>query len=116
MIAAPKSCQETTSNLLCCVDNRLACVPVAVALVKELCYDLSLRTQNERSRMRQTIAVRPITNPVGVDYFAPLIGQQRKGNIIPFGESCENFLRVVTNPDNLNTGFFQLRQIALQFN
>ena len=91
-------------------------MPVAVTLVKKLCYNLSLRAQKERSRMRQTIAVRPITNPIGIDYFASLIGQQWKGNIIPFGESCENFLRVVTNPDNLNAGFFQFRQIALQFN
>ena len=66
--------------------------------------------------MRQAVVARSVANPVGVDYFAPLIGQQWKGNVVSFGKPRENFLRVITNPHNLNAGFFQLRQIVLQFN
>lgn len=56
--------------------------------------------------MRQAIAARPVANPVGIDHLASLIGQQRKGNVVSFGEPRENFLGVITNPNNLNAGFF----------
>ena len=81
-------------------------MPVAIALIKELCYNLALRAQNKRSRMRQAVAARPVANPVGIDHLASLIGQQRKGYIVSFGKPRENFLGVITNPDNLNAGFF----------
>lgn len=56
--------------------------------------------------MRQAVAARLVANPVGIDHLASKIGQQRKGNVVPFGKPRENFLRVITNPDNLNAGFF----------
>lgn len=83
-------------------------MPVAIALVKKLRHNLALRAQKKRSRMRQAVAARLVSNPISIDHLASLIGQQRKGNIVSFGEPRENFLGVVTNPDNLNAGFFQL--------
>lgn len=56
--------------------------------------------------MRQAIAARPVANPVGIDHLASLIGQQRKGNVVSFGKPRENFLGVITNPNNLNAGSF----------
>ena len=94
------------SRLFRRVDNRLACVTLAIPFVKELCYNPSFSTQNKRSRMRQAVAARLVANPVGIDHLASKIGQQRKGNVVPFGKPRENFLGVITNPDNLNAGFF----------
>ena len=56
--------------------------------------------------MRQAVAARSVENPIGFNNLASFIRQQRKGNVVSFGEARENFLGVITNPNNLNAGFF----------